>query len=223
MEPITQSPLIFFKENNNVSKMERILMLAGGALILCNGLKNKDKSFTQTSIGSAMLLRGITGYCPVYDVLEQSKKLKSNDINIKIISSINLPVAEVYNFWRNLENLPKFMTHLESVKNISDKTSQWTAKGPAGIGTVTWKAEIVKDEKEKLLSWHSLPESTIENEGIVVFRSKENTTELDILISYRAPMGGPGEVIANLLNPLFEKMITDDINKLKTYLESGQK
>jgi uncharacterized membrane protein len=134
-----------------------------------------------------------------------------------------LPVAEVYNFWRNLENLPKFMTHLESVKNISDKTSQWTAKGPAGIGTVTWKAEIVKDEKEKLLSWHSLPESTIENEGIVVFRSKENTTELDILISYRAPMGGPGEVIANLLNPLFEKMITDDINKLKTYLESGQK
>ncbi|MFV8361489.1 SRPBCC family protein [Flavobacterium sp. LS1P3] len=223
MEAITQSPLIFFKENNNVSKMERILMLAGGALILCNGLKNKDKSFTQTSIGSAMLLRGITGYCPVYDVLEQSKKLKSNDINIKIISSINLPVAEVYNFWRNLENLPKFMTHLESVKNISDKTSQWTAKGPAGIGTVTWKAEIVKDEKEKLLSWHSLPESTIENEGIVVFRSKENTTELDILISYRAPMGGPGEVIANLLNPLFEKMITDDINKLKTYLESGQK
>ena len=74
-----------------------------------------------------------------------------------------------------------------------------------------------------MLSWHSLPESTIENEGIVVFRSKENTTELDILISYRAPMGGPGEVIANLLNPLFEKMITDDINKLKTYLESGQK
>lgn len=223
METIIQSPLKIFKGNNNVSKLERIIMLTGGAFVLYNALKQKDKSFTLTSIGSGMLLRGLTGYCPVYDVADQAKNFKPHDVNIKINSIINLPVTEVYAFWRNLENLPKFMSHLESVKNINEKISQWSAKGPAGMGSLTWKAEILKDEKEKLLSWHSLPASTIENEGAVVFRSKGNTTELDISISYRAPMGVAGEMAAKLLNPLFEKMIRDDIEKLKTYLESGQK
>nr|WP_315258485.1 SRPBCC family protein [uncultured Flavobacterium sp.] len=221
MEATAQLPEQFSKTKNNVSTAERVLMIASGAYILYNGLNRENKNLTQSSVGGAMLLRGISGYCPVYDAVDHLKKDKAHNVNIRVSSVINKPLSEVYAFWRNLENLPKFMNHLHSVKSINHTVSEWTAKGPAGIGRVSWKAEIVKDEKEKLLSWSSLPESSIENAGKVIFKPKGNATELDITISYRAPLGAAGESATKLLNPYFQKIVKDDILNLKEYLESG--
>jgi uncharacterized membrane protein len=221
MEATAQLPEQFSKTKNNVSTAERVLMIASGAYILYNGLNRENKNLTQSSVGGAMLLRGISGYCPVYDAVDHLKNDKAHNVNIKVSTVINKPLSEVYPFWRNLENLPKFMNHLHAVKSINHTVSEWTAKGPAGIGRVSWKAEIVKDEKEKLLSWNSLPESSIENAGKVIFKPKGNATELDITISYRAPLGFAGESAAKLLNPYFQKIVNDDILNLKEYLESG--
>lgn len=223
MEARTQSLIPFFNTKNNVSSLERILMITSGAYILYNGLSHKDKDITKSSIGGAMLLRGLSGYCPIYDAVDHLKNDKAHNVNIRVNSVINKPLSEVYAFWRNLENLPKFMNHLESVTSVNHTISEWKAKGPAGIGKLTWKAEIIKDEKEKLLSWHSLPDASIENTGKIVFKPKGKATELDITISYRAPLGIAGESAAKLLNPFFEKMVKDDILNLKTYLESGHK
>jgi uncharacterized membrane protein len=206
----------------NVSALERILMTVSGAYLLYDGLAGKEKNLTKTTVGGAMLLRGVSGYCPVYDAVDQIKNTKAQNVNIRVTSVIEKPVEEVYAFWRNLENLPKFMSHIESVKNLDEKTSEWTAKGPAGIGTVSWKAEIVKERKGKALSWRSLPDSSIENAGKVVFRHKGKGTELVITISYHAPLGIAGEKAAQLLNPIFAKIVTDDIKNLKSYLESEQ-
>lgn len=206
---------------NNVSTLERIIMVTSGAYLLYSGLKQKEKDLTKSSLGGGMLLRGISGYCPVYDAVDHLKNDKAHNVNIRLSSFINKPVSEVYAFWRNLENLPKFMNHLESVKTIDSTVSEWTAKGPAGIGRLSWKAEIVKDEKERLLSWHSLADASIENAGKVVFKSKGNGTELDITISYHAPLGVAGEKAARLINPFFEKIVRDDVQNLKSYLESG--
>ncbi|MGM8363453.1 SRPBCC family protein [Flavobacterium sp. ARAG 55.4] len=206
---------------NNVSTLERIIMVTSGAYLLYNGLAQKEKNLTKSSLGGSMLLRGISGYCPVYDAVDHLKNGKAHNVNIRLSSTINKPVSEVYAFWRNLENLPKFMNHLESVKTINSTISEWTAKGPAGIGSLSWKAEIIKDEKEKLLSWHSLHDASIENAGKVVFKPKGKGTELDITISYHAPLGIAGEKAARLLNPFFEKMVRDDVQNLKCYLESG--
>ena len=221
MEAITQSPAQFLKGKGNVSTLERLIMVTSGAYLLYNTLSQKNKSLTQGSVGGAMLLRGLSGYCPVYDAVDHLKNDKAHNVNIRINSVINKPLSEVYAFWRNLENLPKFMNHLHSVKSINHTISEWTAKGPAGIGRLTWKAEIIKDEKEKILSWHSLPDSSIENSGKVIFKSKGKATELDVTISYRAPLGVAGESAAKLLNPYFQKIVNDDILNLKEYLESG--
>lgn len=211
----------FLKGKQNVSTLERLIMVAGGAYVLYNGLSQKDKSLTQSSMGGAMLLRGLSGYCPVYDAVDHLKNSKAHNVNIRLSSVIDKPVSEVYAFWRNLENLPKFMNHLHSVKSINHTISEWTAKGPAGIGRLSWKAEILKDEKEKLLSWNSLADSSIENAGKVIFKPKGKATELEVTISYRASLGTAGESAARLLNPYFQKIVNDDILNLKEYLESG--
>ncbi|OXA75741.1 Uncharacterized membrane protein [Flavobacterium aquidurense] len=208
------------KLKTNVSALERLLMVTSGGYLLYKGLSKKDKSISQIGSGSAMLLRGLSGYCPVYDAVDHIKNDKASNVNIRVSSIIKKPISEVYTFWRDFENFPKFMNHLESVKPLTYTTSKWTAKGPAGIGQITWKAEIVKDEKERLISWNSLPESTIKNAGKVVFRPNGKDTEIIVTISYHAPLGVAGESAAKLLNPYFEKLVKDDIMNFKTYIES---
>lgn len=209
------------KLKKNVSTLERIAMITSGGYLLYKGLSQENKSVAKIGSGGAMLLRGISGYCPVYDAVDHLKNDKSSNINIRINSVIDRPVNEVYSFWRDFENLPKFMTHIESVKPLNYTTSKWTAKGPAGIGTLSWKAEIVKDEKDRLISWNSLPDSSIQNAGKIVFRPSGNGTEIIVTISYHAPLGIAGEGAAKLLNPYFEKLVKEDILNFKTYLESN--
>jgi len=207
----------------NVSTLERIFMVAAGTFILYKSLSGKNKSIAGTMAATTLLARGISGYCPVYDAAGRNGKLKSSNVNIRTQIDINKPVSEVYAFWRKLENLPKFMSHIESVNETDKVTSEWKAKGPAGIGSLSWKAQILMDEKDQLLSWHSLPDSTIDNAGKVYFKDAgNNTTTLDVTISYHAPLGVAGEAAAKFLNPLFEKMVKSDIENLKTYLETGE-
>lgn len=207
----------------NVSTIERIFMVAAGTFLLYNSLSGKKKKVGQTIAAGGMLARGISGYCPVYDVSSsEGGKFKSANVNIRERMVIDKPVADVYSFWRQLENLPIFMKHLESVNEIDQVTSEWKARGPIGIGSLSWKAQILMDEKDQLLSWHSLPGSTIDNAGKVYFKDLGERTEIDVTISYRAPLGVAGEAVAKWLNPMFERMVRSDIASLKTYLEAGE-
>lgn len=207
----------------NVSTLERIVMITAGSYMLYKAFSGKNKSTALGVTGGTMLARGISGYCPVYDYTEKHGLLKSSNVNIRTTVTIHRPVSEVYAFWRKFENLPKFMKHLESVKEIDAITSEWKAKGPGGIGSLSWNAEILMDEKDRLLSWHSLPDATVSNAGKVYFRDiANNSTELDVTISYHAPLGIAGEAAAKLLNPMFEKMVISDIENLKSFLETGQ-
>lgn len=204
----------------NVSTPERIAMIAAGSYLLYRVLKKNDKRKVLEGItAGTMLFRGISGYCPAYDAMSNSKILKGNEITISASLSVNKSVSEVYNTWRQLENLPQFLKHIHSVNAINDHISEWKANIPGGIGTVSWKAEILMDEPNQLLTWHSIPGSTINNSGKVRFYGNGNSTNVDITISYHAPLGAPGEAAARLLTPVFEKMLEKDIQGFKEYIE----
>lgn len=224
MEANTFTPTQIQKKSKlktNVSTLERIAMITSGTYLLYKGLSEEKKNIVKIGSGSTMLLRGLSGYCPIYDAVDHLKNDKASNVNIRINSIINKPISEVYSFWRDFENLPKFMSHLESVRPLSYTTSKWTAKGPGGIGKLTWVAEIIKDEKDRLISWNSLPESSVKNAGKVVFRPSGEGTEIIVTISYHAPLGIAGEGAAKLLNPYFEKIVKNDLINFKTYLESN--
>lgn len=205
----------------NVSKLERIVMIAAGSYLLYRALSQKEKNIPEGIAGGTMLARGISGHCPAYAALNINGKKDTQNVNIRESVTIDKPVSDVYAYWRQLENLPTFMNHLESVQELDNITSVWKAKGPAGIGSISWKAQILMDEKDQMISWQSLPESTINNAGKVVFKQiGENKTEIDVTISYRAPLGKPGETAAKLVNPIFENIVKSDIKNFKTHLES---
>ncbi|WP_246282422.1 SRPBCC family protein [Flavobacterium agri] len=206
----------------NISTIERIAMVAAGSYLLYKALSSKKKSIAQGIAGGTMLARGISGYCPIYDAVEKSGKLSGQNVNIRTKVVVDKTPEQAYNEWRDLSNLPRFMKHLSSVDEIDHLRSEWTAKGPAGIGSLKWKAEILMQEPGQVLSWHSLPGSAIDNAGKVTFEDIGNgQTEIDVTISYHAPLGIAGEAAAKLLNPLFEKMVQQDIENFRERIDKA--
>lgn len=206
----------------NVSTTERVLMVAAGAYLLYRAFKKNDnKKMMEGITGGTMLFRGVTGYCPAYDAIERSKMLKGSNVIITTAMTVDKPVSEVYDAWRNLENLPLFMDHLHSVTEIDQYKSEWKAKVPGGLGTISWDAEILMDEPNKLLSWHSLPGATVHNSGKVKFVDRGTATDIEVTISYHAPLGKAGEAAAKLFNPVFEGIVTKDIEGFKEFIEAG--
>lgn len=214
----------------NVGQSERIASAAIGAWLLSSGLnslvKHPINSIVKLGLGGYLLYRGASGHCLVYASMGKTKGVSNTPaINIRTGLIVNKPKAEVYAFWRKLENLPLFMKHLASVTEIDSKHSHWEATLPGNIGKVKWNAEIVKEEEGYLIGWQSIPNSMINNAGKVTFHDAMDGqgTELEVVISYHPPAGEIGSGIAKALNPVFEKMIRQDVMNFKEYIETKHK
>jgi uncharacterized membrane protein len=211
-------------ENANVNTTERILSIAAGTFIFYKALSNIVShpfiALQEAAVGGVLLYRGATGVCPVY-----SRMGKDNtDVEAITISErfiVNAPREEVYRFWRNLENLPKFMKHIASVEEKDDKTSRWTANVPGELVKVSWNAEITREEENRYIGWQSVEGSMIDNAGKVEFNDAASAgdTELYVEISYFPPAGHLGRGIASLFNGMFERMVREDVINFKHYAE----
>lgn len=136
---------------------------------------------------------------------------------------LNCPPQEAYQFWRNLENLPLFMRHLDSVKQIGDRRSRWTALGPLG-SPIRWDAEIVVERENELISWRSLPGSEVEVDGSVEFRNApaNRGTILEAVLLYRSPAGAIGRTVAKMLGKNPDFLMRQDLRRLKALIEAGE-
>ncbi|RYF97372.1 MAG: DUF2892 domain-containing protein [Chitinophagaceae bacterium] len=209
------------KPTINVDIPERMISLAAGSLLILSGLRNRG--LLRIAAGGLLLYRGATGHCPAYSAMGRRKLPDPvKNINIRTTVAVNKPRHEVYSFWRKLENLPLFMEHLETVKEVNDRNSHWEVKVPGGLGTISWDAVIVEERDGYFIGWNSLPGATVENAGKVEFRDLgDGWTELHVVITYRAPLGAAGQGISALLNPVFERIIRSDIKNFKMFVEKG--
>lgn len=209
----------------NVSNFERGLSLGVGALLVYSAFKNFRKTpvraIFRSGMGAAMIIRGASGNCPIYNSLHIDGT-KATSVNMRTTFVVNRPRNEVYAAWRNLSTLPRFMKHLVSVTELSNTRSHWEAKIPEGNPvSISWDSEIVKDEPGALLSWHSMPGSKMENAGKVEFRDAlgHQATEVRVTIIYRPPAGNIGTGVAKLLKPVFKKIVKEDVLNFKQYIE----
>lgn len=208
----------------NLNWPERYISIAAGVKMTLSGLghlfSSPFTSILRLGAGGYLLNRGITGHCAVYSKIGKNTQ-EPVDINIRSAFTINKPRESVYNFWRQLDNLPLFMNHLESVELIDDIRSHWVMKLPTGVGNISWDAEIVADKPGEMIGWSSLPDSIIDNAGKVFFRDALDGkgTVIDVLITYQPPAGGVGASIASLLNPFFKNIVDNDVRNFKQYMD----
>ena len=212
------------QDNINLSQAERIISVASGVKLALSGFKGIFKSpfssIIKLGAGGYLLNRGLTGHCELYTRMGRNSTEPVN-VNIRSSFHIDKPRQQVYEFWRKLDNLPLFMKHLESVELIDDTRSHWVLKLPLGVPSVSWDAEIVKDEPGYSIGWSSLPGSLIDNAGKVRFQDSDegDGTLVDVVISYRPPAGGFGGGIAHILNPVFKNMVDNDVRNFKQYMD----
>ena len=137
--------------------------------------------------------------------------------------TINRSPEEVYGFWHQLDNLPQFMRHLESVRVLDAQRSHWTAKAPAGK-TVAWDAVITQDRPNELIGWRSAENAQVRNEGTVRFTPAPGGrgTEVTVTLRYDPPAGAVGAALSKLFLEEPTKQIPDDLRRLKQVLEIGE-
>lgn len=137
--------------------------------------------------------------------------------------TVNRGRSEVYAFWRNFENLPQFMKHLEAVSVHDERRSKWTARGPMGKN-VSWEAEILEDVPNERISWRSLPGSTITNAGMVRFEDApgDRGTEIHVELEYKPPAGMLGTTVALLFREEPKEQLFDDLRAFKQVMEIGE-
>jgi len=136
---------------------------------------------------------------------------------------VNLPPEEVYKFWRNFQNLPRFMRHLDSVVDMGDGRSRWKAKGPAGM-EVEWDATIIADVPGEVITWRSLEGSDVDNAGAVRFERATGGrgTIIKVNLEY-LPVGGVlGATVAKLFGEEPQQQLDDDLRRFKQVMEVGE-
>ena len=147
----------------------------------------------------------------------------SQGIHAKGTCVVNRTPDEVYSFWRDFQNLSRFMRHLESVEDLGDGRSHWTVKGPAGT-TVEWDATIIADVPGEVITWRSLENSDVDNAGAVRFERAAGGrgTIVKVNLQYQ-PVGGViGAGIAKLFGEEPEQQLDDDLRRFKQVLEVGE-
>jgi uncharacterized membrane protein len=204
-----------------LGKAERAISAIGGSLLVYFVTRKHKRESLLLAAGGYLLYRAISGNCPVSTALrEGGRDRRPSNVNVRTQVTVNSPRSDVYAFWRRLENLPLFMKHLESVDELSDTVSAWKIRIPGGLGDIRWEAEIVKDIEDTEISWQSAPGASIENAGKINFSdAPSGATRIDVMISYRAPMGVVGERLSRLFTPVFREMIEKDIQVFKHFME----
>ena len=214
----------------NISATARLASTAAGAALAIAGYKRTNRALGLLGLG--LIARGASGWCPVTAAIDPhsedangtTRRYLSGPGGILVEDAITIyrPVTEVYSYWRNLENLPRFMDHLVEVRSIDRFHSHWVARGPLGV-RVEWDAEVINDIPPTLLSWKSVGDSDVVSAGSVRFRPVgEHGTEVRVKLQYDPPAGKLGATVAALLGEDPQHQIADDLRGFKHMLETGE-
>jgi uncharacterized membrane protein len=130
---------------------------------------------------------------------------------------------ELYRFWRNLENFPRFMENVVSVRMLDDRRSHWVVEAPGGR-TVEWESEIVEDIPNELLSWRSVEGADVEHSGRIEFRDAQGNrgTVMTVTLLYDPPAGKLGKLIAKLFQEEPRIQSRRDLRRFKQLMETGE-
>ena len=218
----------------NVAPVERWASAVGGLALGLVGVRRRGVSgLLLAAAGAELMRRGATGHCRLYAALDTgtagpvrspvASVPHEQGIRVERAVTIARPREELYRFWRNLENLPDFMEHLESVQAAGGGRSRWAAKGPLGR-RVEWEAEIVNERENELLAWRTVPGSDVDHAGSVLFRDAPGGrgTEVRVVMEYRPPAGKLGAAVAGLAGEDPDRQVREDLRRFKQRMEAGE-
>jgi uncharacterized membrane protein len=217
----------------NVGDKERLFSFLGGTALGLFGLSRFSLSgLALAAIGGSLIYRGMTGHCSLYknlgistaDSHSPAASIRAgHGIKVEETITINRDAATLWRFWRKLENLGRFMRHLERVEEIDGRRSRWVARTPLGF-TLDWIAEIINEKENELIAWRSVDGSQVDTAGSVHFRElpEGQGTEVHVSLKYDAHAAQVADPLARLLGASPSQHIHEDLQRFKQVIESGE-
>jgi len=204
-------------QQGNWSPAMRLISGMGGSLLTLYGLRRRGitKPVLSTA-GLVLTARGVT-------ILDPRSLLGLGENAIKVQKAINMnaPIDEVYQFWRNFENFPRFMNHVKEVSTEND-LSTWTVAGPAGT-SIEFQSHITQDIPNELIAWETVPDSQVQHAGFVRFdENRDGSTRVTVQMHYVPPAGALGHAVAQLFGVDPRQAMHEDLIRLKSLLEEGE-
>ena len=206
--------------------------LAGAAALMTYGVSRRSvPGLWLAAAASPLAYRALAGQWPRGTVVDQRdptaqiQRALAGPRGLKVREAIRLekPLAEVYQFWRTLEKLPQFMSHLERVTDLGGGRSRWVARGPVGT-RAEWDAEIINDVENQVIAWRSLPGADVDSAGSVNFDAMRagQSTQVTVRLQYAPPAGRAGGWVATLFGREPSQTIREDLRRLKQLMEAGE-
>jgi uncharacterized membrane protein len=209
------------------------LGLLGAAYTMPRVQKNRVSAATVSIVGitaldaltAAQLTRKRNKVESISDLIQSDINGKADGRGFHVMRSITINSSpnEVYQFWRNFENLPQFMYHLQEVRLIDERRWHWVSNAPAGT-QVDWDAEITEDRPNELIAWRSMANADVPNSGEVRFETGTGGrgTVVRVEIEYRIPGGRIGRIVAKMFGDEPGQQVKGDLGRLKQVIETGE-
>lgn len=212
--------LEIFQEN--WSPATRAVMGAAGAALAIGGLMQRNWAGAVSGAAGVGLMARAISNLPVRRLIGVGAERRAIDLQKTI--HIAAPVGEVFAFWSEYENFPKFMSRVLDVR-MSDRAprlSHWTVAGPAGV-PVSFDAETTRVIPNEMIAWRTLPGTPVAHAGIVRFdRELDGSTRVHIRMSYNPPAGWFGHEIASFFGADAKQSMDEDLVRMKTLIETGK-
>lgn len=191
--------------------------IAGGSLLLWGVGRGGAIGVGSGLLGATLLLRAVSNL-----PLSRALGLGPGRRGIDVQKTIHIAAApeQVFAFWSHYENFPRFMHHVREVRPVNERRSHWVVAGPAGI-EVEWDADVTRLQPGRLISWRSVPGSSVRHAGTVRFQPEEDGTRVDVRMSYKPPAGALGHTVAALFGADPKREMDEDLLRMKTLIETG--
>ena len=199
-------------QRNGNHALPRWGALLGGSALAIYGLSRRSAGGAALAAAGGLLALGSSRF----------SSHSSSEIHAEASFTVNVSPEEAFRFWTNLENLPRFMSHLHEVRKIDDRRSEWIARGPMQL-RIKWTAEIVDRRENEWIVWRS-DSLAFPNNGSVQFRPAPGNrgTEVTVAVQYQPPAGAVGKAFAQLFGKDPSQTIYEDLRHFKQLIETGE-
>ena len=128
---------------------------------------------------------------------------------------VEVPIDLVWNLWSDLEQMPRWMKWIESVKVLEDKPelSRWKL---ASTGfEFSWLSRVFKVVPHQIIQWESV--DGLPNRGAIRFYDRGDSSIVKLTVAYAIP-GIIGRLMDNLfLGRVVSSTIQADLARFREY------
>ena len=128
---------------------------------------------------------------------------------------VEAPIDLVWNLWSDLEQMPRWMKWIDSVKVVEGQPELSRWKLNTGGLEFTWLSRNIKVVPQQIIQWESV--GGLPNTGAIRFYDRKGSSIVKLSVAYAIP-GILGKIMDNLfLGRVVESTIKADLERFREY------